>query len=358
MSMVRAAITGVVLAMLAAGGAVAQSSDAAPAGTSATAAPAATPEEVLLSPEELEQLVAPIALYPDQLLADVLIASTYPLEVIEADRWAKKNKSLKGEKLAAALDKQAWDQSVKSLVGTPSVLAMMSEQLEWTRKLGDTMLAQQTSLMDAVQRLRLKAQEAGQLKTTKEQIVTVSEPPAATSAPATSGSGGGGAPAAAPAPVITIAPAEPETVYVPYYDPGVVYGGWDYPSYPPYYWPPAPGYYVGSAIATGIAFGASVAWVGAVTGGFDWNNHDVNIDIDRNVNKNKIKIDKDFKGGKWQHDPKHRGGVRYGNGSVDKKFSKGNIGSADKRMDFRGKGGNQVLKVGDKAQHRRQGRRL
>ena len=201
MSMVRAAITGVVLAMLAAGGAVAQSSDAAPADTtSAAAAPAATAEDVVLSPEELEQLVAPIALYPDQLLADVLIAATYPLEVIEADRWAKKNKSLKGEKLAAALDKQGWDQSVKSLVGTPSVLAMMSEQLEWTRKLGDTMLAQQASLMDAVQRLRLKAQEAGQLKTTKEQIVTVEEPPATTSAPASSGSGGGSAPAAAPAP--------------------------------------------------------------------------------------------------------------------------------------------------------------
>ena len=176
MSMVRAAIAGVVLAMLAAGGAVAQSSDAAPADTtSAAAAPAATAEDVVLSPEELEQLVAPIALYPDQLLADVLIAATYPLEVIEADRWAKKNKSLKGEKLAAALDKQGWDQSVKSLVGTPSVLAMMSEQLEWTRKLGDTMLAQQANLMDAVQRLRLKAQEAGQLKTTKEQIVTVEE---------------------------------------------------------------------------------------------------------------------------------------------------------------------------------------
>ena len=119
------------------------------------------------------------------------------------------------------------------------------------------------------------------------------------------------------------------------------------PSYPPYYWPPAPGYYAGAAIATGIAFGAGVAWAGAVTGGFDWNNGDIDIDINRNVNKNNIKIDNNFKGGKWQHDPKHRGGVRYNNASVDKKFSKGNVGSADKRMDYRGKSGNQVIKVGD-----------
>ena len=341
MRMIPAILFAVASAMLSANGALAQSTDAAaPADTTETADTAPAPDETL-SAEELEQLVAPIALYPDQLLADVLMASTYPLEIIEADRWVKKNKSLKGDALAAAVGKEDWEESVKSLAATPSVLDMMSEQLEWTQKLGDAVLAQQADIMDAVQALRLKAQEAGQLKTTTEQIVTVTPPPPAPAATTTA------APAPAPAPTIVIEPAEPETVYVPYYDPTVVYGGWSYPSYPPYYWPPAPGYYAGAAIATGIAFGAGVAWVGAVTGGFDWNNGDIDIDINRNVNKNNIKIDKDFKAGKWQHDPKHRGGVRYNNASVDKKFSKGNVGSADKRMDFRGKSGNQVIKVGD-----------
>ena len=142
MRMISALLFAVASAMLCASGALAQSDAAAPADTTETADTAPAPDAAL-SAEELEQLVAPIALYPDQLLADVLMASTYPLEIIEADRWAKKNKSLKGEKLIAAVDKEDWDQSVKSLAATPSVLAMMSEQLEWTRKLGDTMLAQQ-----------------------------------------------------------------------------------------------------------------------------------------------------------------------------------------------------------------------
>ena len=117
--------------------------------------------------------MAPIALYPDDLLANVLMASTYPLEIVQADRWARSHKSLKGDKLAAALETQRWDDTIKSLVTTPQVLATMSEQLDWTQKLGDAVLAQQADVMDAVQRLRLKAQQANYLKTTKEQTVTV-----------------------------------------------------------------------------------------------------------------------------------------------------------------------------------------
>jgi hypothetical protein len=129
----------------------------------------------LLKAEELDQLVAPIALYPDALLAEVLMASTYPLEVVQADRWASANKALKADQLKAAVDKQSWDDSVKSLVATPSVLVMMSEKLDWTQKLGDAILAQQPDVMDAIQRLRTKAQANNKLVSTKEQKVSVTE---------------------------------------------------------------------------------------------------------------------------------------------------------------------------------------
>ena len=124
---------------------------------------------------QLDQLVAPIALYSDPLLAQVLMASTYPLEVVQADRWAKANKSLKGDKLTAALEKQDWDASVKQLVSTPTVLAMMNDKLDWTQALGDAVLAQQADVMDAIQRLRAKAQANGKLETTKQQKVTVKQ---------------------------------------------------------------------------------------------------------------------------------------------------------------------------------------
>jgi hypothetical protein len=128
--------------------------------------------EQLLKPEELDALVAGIALYPDTLLSLVLMASTYPLEVVQADRWAKENKNLKGDELKAAADKQPWDDSVKSLVATPDVLSMMSTKLDWTQKLGDAVLAQQPDVMDAVQRLRTKAEANNKLTSTKEQKVT------------------------------------------------------------------------------------------------------------------------------------------------------------------------------------------
>src|SRR5262249_1921530 len=135
--------------------------------------PAAASSQEVLKPEELDALVAPIALYPDTLLATVLMASTYPLEVVQADRWASGNKKLKGDELKAAVDKQGWDESVKSLVATPSVLSMMSQKLDWTQKLGDAVLAQQPDVMDAVQRLRSRAQANNKLTSTKEQRVTV-----------------------------------------------------------------------------------------------------------------------------------------------------------------------------------------
>jgi hypothetical protein len=179
------------------------------------AAPAAPLSEQLLKPEELDALVAPVALYPDNLLSLVLMASTYPLEVVVADRWTKENKNLKGDQLKAAVDKQAWDDSVKSLVATSDVLSMMSTKIDWTKKLGDAVLAQQPDVMDAIQRLRTRADANKKLTSTKEQKVTKTQEQGKQ--------------------VIVIEPTDPDTIYVPYYDPAVAYGGWPYPDYQPYY---------------------------------------------------------------------------------------------------------------------------
>jgi hypothetical protein len=293
-----------------------------PLGASAQSptSPVATPSEQLLKAEELDALVAPIALHPDNLLAEILMASTYPLEVVQADRWVTENKNLKGDQLKAAVQKQGWDDSVKTLAATPDVLAMMSKQLDWTRKLGDAVLAQQPDVMDAIQRLRSRAQANNKLMTTREQNVSVRQEQSKQ--------------------VIVIEPAVPDTMYVPYYEPAEVYGSWPYPDYPPYYWPPA-GYWrpwlspmpvlgTGIAFAAGIAAGA--AWWGA---GANWGNN--NITINRGGNINNI-------GNNWQHRPEHRQGVRYNNASVQQKFGNNNIrGGSQNRMDYRGKGGNQVL---------------
>ena len=295
----------------------------------ASGSEAAQPQEQTLSQGELDALVAPIALYPDALLAQVLMASTYPLEVVQADRFAKSNASLKGAKLDEALAKQDWDASVKSLVATPTVLDMMNKDLDWTQKLGDAVLAQQPDVMDAIQRLRAKAEANGKLKTTKEQKVTVTKE-------------------ADNKEVIVIEPTSPEAVYVPYYEPEVVYGAWDYPDYPPYYFPPAPGWVVGGAIATGIAWGTAYAIGNAIWDDIDWHDHNINVDIDKNVNINKKVDRKDVKSGKWEHDSRHRKGVKYGK-SVENKYRKDAVKSADRKLDYRGRSGEQVLKPESKA---------
>jgi hypothetical protein len=268
------------------------------------------PEQTLLKPEQLEALVAPIALYPDALLANLLAASTYPLEVVQADRWLDENKKLKGDALKAAVDKQAWDESVKALAGTPSVLSMMNDKLDWTKALGDAVLAQQADVMEAVQRLRSKAYDNNKLSSTKEQKVTVQEQESKQ--------------------VIVIEPTDPGTLYVPYYEPAVVYGPWPYSDYPPYYFGVPP--YIGAGlIATGLAFGAGYAlgrWGNYWGGGFRWGNN--NFFINRSTNINAL-------GNNWQHNPAHRQGVRYNNAAVQQKFGNNRPGSTD-RADFRGRG--------------------
>ena len=186
-----------------------------------------SPAATTLTTAQLEQLVAPIALYPDDLLSQVLMASTYPLEVVEAARWSRDNPNVTGKALEDAMQKQAWDPSVKALTAVPQTLQMMNDQLKWTQDLGDAFLAQQTDVLDTVQRLRARADAAGNLKTTSQQTVRRVNRPANVSAAS-----------GAPATAYEIVPTTPDEYFVPIYDPTVVYGAWPYPDYLPFYWYP------------------------------------------------------------------------------------------------------------------------
>ena len=279
----------------------------------------------VFKPEELEQILAPIALHPDSLVTQILIAATYPLEVVQAERWMKQNASLKGEALTAALEKQEWDPSVKSLVNFPQVVTMMSEQLEWTQRVGDAFLADQKQVLDTIQSLRAKAQASGNLQTTKEQTIIVEEK------------------------IIKIEPANPQVVYVPTYNPTVVYGAWPYPAYPPYaYYPP--GYVASSAMWFGAGMAMGAAW-GYAWGNANWNGGDVDVDVDRNTNINtninrdqaKQKLQERGQGnqrgqGKWQHNPEHRKGVSYRDQGTAQKFNRASSNEAiQSREQFRGR---------------------
>ena len=276
------------------------------------------PSDQLLKPEQLEALVAPIALYPDDLLANVLAASTYPLEVVQADRWLKERKNLKGDALKTEVEKQAWDDSVKALTSTADVLSMMSDKVDWTKNLGDAVLAQQPDVMDAIQRLRTKAYDNKKLVTTKQQKVSVQTQESKQ--------------------VIVIESADPNTLYVPYYDPATVYGAWPYAAYPPYYFG-YPSYIGAGVIAAGLAFGTAWAigrWGNYWGGGCNWGNR--NLYINRYNKINNI-------GNNWQHNPSHRQGVRYNNANVQQRFGNNNLkAGVSNRMDFRGRDGQQVLR--------------
>jgi hypothetical protein len=328
MTTMRLQAIAVAFALLLSQAALAQSPPAAPPPAPPPQASTDQSQSQLLSAGQLDALVAPIALYPDALLSEILMASTYPLEVIEADRWVNANKNLKGDALTAAVKQQSWDDSVKSLVATPDVLDMMSNKLDWTQALGNAVLAQQPDVMDSVQRLRAKAEANNKLASNQQQTVATQQQDGKQ--------------------VIVIAPAQPDTLYVPYYDPSVVYGPWPYPAYPPYYWP-APGYIAAGIVATGIAFGAGYAlgrWVsgGYWGGGVNWGNNNINVNRNVNININNINRGN---GNNWTHNPAHRQGVRYPNANVAAKFGNSNLANgAQNRMDFRGRGGNQVLNPG------------
>jgi hypothetical protein len=278
-----------------------------------------SPSADLLKPEQLDALVAPIALYPDELLANVLAASTYPLEVVQADRWLKARKGLKGDALKKEIEKQSWDNSLKALSSNASVLSMMSDKIDWTKSLGDAVLAQQPDVMDAIQRLRSKAYDNKKLVTTKQQKVSIQTQENKQA--------------------IVIESADPNTIYVPYYDPSTVYGAWPYAEYPPYYLG-YPSYIGAGVIAAGLAFGTAWAigrWGNYWGGGFNWGNRNLYVNHHDRINI----------GNNWQHNPAHRQGVRYSNANVQQRFGNNNLkAGASNRMDFRGRDGQQVIRPG------------
>ncbi len=271
---------------------------AQPAGTSQ-----GQPDKVLTS-GQLDSLVAPVALYPDPILSQVLVASTYPLEIVEAARWLKQNGSLQGKALTDAATKQPWDASVQALVVLPAVLNRLNQEVAWTTDLGNAFLAQQEGIMDAVQRMRVKASNSGALKTTAEQTVSTT----------TEGNQN----------YIEIEPASTQVVYVPEYNPQAVWGPIDYP-YPPVYYPPS----TGAVVAAGaISFGVGVA-VGAIWnngGGWGWNcgwgpgrnNVVINNNFINNNHFNRVNV---AAGNNWVHNPGHRGGVPYNSRGVSNRFN-------------------------------------
>jgi hypothetical protein len=306
--------------------AFAQQQAAAPA---AQAAPAPATAKTF-SQQELDELLAPIALYPDALLAQVLMASTYPLQVVEAARWVKSNPGLKDKQLEEALKDQAWDPAVKALTTLPQVLTMMNEKLDWTQKLGDAVLAQQADVMKTAQALRKKAEAAGNLKSTPEQKVKTEQQNGQT--------------------VYIIESAKPETVYVPTYNPATIYGSWWYPYPPPYYYYP-PGYVAGAA----FWFSAGVIVGGAIWGGCGWGHNEINIDIDRqnNFNRNTNRNTQVNANNKFQHNAENRKGVPYRDNATAQKYNKGgDRAAAQSREQFRGRAeaGQQQLQGMDRSQ--------
>jgi len=182
--------------------------------------------------QQLDQMLAPVALYPDALLSQIFMAATYPSDVAEAAAWSAANPKAQGDDAVKQVNTKPWDPSVQSLVAFPQVLAQMKQHPDWVQNVGDAFLAQPDDVMASVQRLRSQAKAAGNLKSNQQQKVTEQAAPPGSSEGTT---------------IIQIEPSDPQVVYVPAYNPTVVYGSWPYPAYPPTYWPPPYGYYPGRA---------------------------------------------------------------------------------------------------------------
>jgi hypothetical protein len=258
-----------------------------------------------IPPDQLDSLVAPIALYPDPLLAQTLAASTYPLELIQLQQWLAKNSGLKDKALADAVAKQPWDPSVQAMAALPDVVKRLADDIQWTTDLGNAFLAQQNDVMDAVQRMRKKAQETGNLKSTEQQKVETKVIENKS--------------------VIVVEQANPQVVYVPSYDPVVVYGPPIYP-YPPIYYPPAGYYAAGMAISFGVGLAMGAAWGGGWGWGCGWGgNNNININNNNNFVRNS-----NINGGNrnnigngnanWKHNPQHRGGAPYRDQATANRF--------------------------------------
>jgi Protein of unknown function (DUF3300) len=286
--------------------------------------PTSQEQAAKIPPDQLDSLVAPIALYPDPLLAQTLAASTYPLEIIQLQQWLAKNPGLKDKALADAAAKQPWDPSIQALAALPDVVKRLADDIQWTTDLGNAFLAQQNDVMDAVQRMRKKAQDKGNLKTTEQQTVETKVVESKS--------------------VIVIEQSNPQVVYVPSYDPVVVYGPPVYP-YPPIYYPPWGYYAAGVAISFGVGVMMGAFWSGGWGWGCGWGNNNITINNNNNFNRNSNISggnrpsqqpnrgrDRNNVGGdrgnggnrvsnqpargggagnSWQHDPQHRGGAPY-----------------------------------------------
>lgn len=295
----------------------------APADTAETTPDKTAGKDAVFTQEQLDQMLAPIALYPDPLLAQVLMAATYPGEIAEAVTWSKAHSDAKGDDAVKQVASQPWDPSVQALVAFPQVLATLGQDPVWVQRLGDAFLAQPDDLMNGVQRLRRQAQAAGNLQSNQYQSVTVQAAPApapAPSAPASSAS------------TIIIQPADPQVVYVPTYNPTTTYGTWAYPASPPVYYPPPPAYYPGQALMAGLAFGTGVAIIGSLWGNCNWGNNDIDIDVNRynNINRNNR-----ISNNKWQHNAAHREGVPYRDTRSRAQYGR-QLDGANRREAYRG----------------------
>lgn len=318
----------------------------APAPTPTSPPAAAQPVTTTYTQAQIDQWVAPIELYPDSLLSQVLMASTYPDNVMQAVQWSQDNPAMKGDAAVQAVASQPWDPSVKSLVAFPALLAMMGENPPWVENLGNAFLAQPHDVMDSVQRLRTIAQQTGTLKSTPQQkvIVTAAAPAPTTTAKSNTVSTSTTT-AAAPAPtqVIKIEPTDPQVVYVPNYNPASVYGTWPNSAYPPVYLPPPPGEQFTDSFVKGFGYSLGVATTWALFSSIDWDDDDDhhhhdddyhhgdyshngdNINI--NVNNFNHITGENLPGNhvNWQHNPAYRGHTPYPDNTVAQRFHQTNV---------------------------------
>jgi hypothetical protein len=263
---------------------------------------------------ELDQMLAPVALYPDALLSQILMAATYPLEVVQAARWSRANPGYRGQDAVNAVESMDWDPSVKSLVAFPQVLARMDENIEWTQRLGEAFLIQQSEVMDVVQGLRQRAAAAGHLDS-NEQVRIVERDGA-----------------------YIIEPAHPQVVYVPYYDPAVVYGPWWWPAYPPVYWGPPPGYYAGSFYYPGLYWGSGIRIsLGFFFGAFDWHRRHVHVVHVHHYHTSTGRRTATSTA-LWRHDDRHRRGVPYRYAGYRRDAAQTGAWSGEGRRSFRPSG--------------------
>jgi len=278
-----------------------------------------------LGQAELEKLLAPIALYPDDLVAQILTASTYPLEVVEAERWVSAHPNLQGNALQGAMQEQSWDASVKGLAAVPQVLAMMNDKLDWTQQLGEAFLVQPNDVSNAIQQLRAKAQATGSLKSSKEIRVSTVAAQGPPPGPQPVGVDPALLPPPPPSDYIVIEPTDPGLYYVPIYDPMVVYGPWGWPAYAPFYWYP-PGYALGAAvIGFGVGFFVgSALWCHYNWGG-GWSGGPVTINVARYNQFNHTNFVAERNGfSNWHFDAAHRGTVGFHNATLRQQYGGAN----------------------------------